>query len=411
MFKLTVILFVLISLAYSLILSVTKLRSANNPTPASVSDIYDAETYIKWRKYSKEHCLLDLVSNVVTAVIMLAFLAFNVHSAFASLFPGGMELQLIAVLILEIGVSTLVGIVTSYISTMVIEQKYGFNRSSIKTFIFDVIRSLVVNCILSLSLANLMTVFEYGDWPIFVFAAVVFLATLVGAVIYPYLSRIGNKFTPLEDGELKTRLMEMLTRHGYKIKSIKVMDASRRTTKVNAYIAGLGKTKTIVLYDNLIEKMTPDEICAIFAHEMGHGLHKDVLKGQMLNIGYVSVLSLVVWAAVRQPGLYTELGFEGINYGFAYVLASIGLGLIQPLMSLAINARSRAAEYAADRQAVEEGYGEHMITAFKKMAKDNFANLSPSRINVVLEYSHPPIHSRIEAVREAMKKVETDLAE
>jgi STE24 endopeptidase len=116
------------------------------------------------------------------------------------------------------------------------------------------------------------------------------------------------------------------------------------------------------------------------------------------------VMSATVWVTVSNPELCTKFGFEGINYGFAYILVGIFLGLLQPLMSLVTNARSRRAEYRADRQAVKEGYGEAMISAFKKLAKDNFSHLSPSKINVVLEYSHPPLDRRVDAVREALKE-------
>ena len=406
-FKLIAIALVIISSAYSIVLNIIKYRSANNPTPESVADIYDAETYAKWRRYSAEHCRLSLLSSIISCIVTLALLATNAYAAFASLFPAdNIHLQLIAVIILEVVVSAVVGSVESYISTMVIEQKYGFNRSSFKTFIFDVIRSLIVNFLLSLALSELMTLFLFGEWIIIIFAVVVFSATMLITFIYPYLSRIGNKFTPLEEGELKDKLMDLLSKHGYKVKAIEVMDASRRTTKLNAYIAGFGKTKTIVLYDNLVERMSVDEICAIFAHEFGHGLHKDVLKSQLLNIGNIAIISLVVLLAVSQKSFYTEFGFNTVNFGFAYILTSIGLGVVQPFTSLIINAHSRAAEYAADRQAVIEGYGKPMITAFKKLAKDNFANLSPSRINVVLEYSHPPIHSRVEAVEKAMTELD-----
>ena len=121
--------------------------------------------------------------------------------------------------------------------------------------------------------------------------------------------------------------------------------------------------KTIVLYDNLLNAMTADEICAVFAHEMGHGLHKDVLKGQILNVGYMLLMGVMVWAVVREPLFYTAFGFSEINYGFAYLLVGIGLSLLQPLTGLVMNARSRKAEFRADRQAVDEGYGEAMITA------------------------------------------------
>ncbi len=404
-FKILVLAMVVLSTAYNIALNIIRYRSANNPTPESVSDIYDAETYQKWKKYSAEHCRLDIISTAVSGVLSLVLLATDVYAAFAGLFPkDNIHLQLLAVIILEVAISTVVGTIFSYISTMVIEQKYGFNRSTLKTFIFDEIRSLVINLLLCVALSELMILVSISGWLVIAFAVIVFAFMLLISMLYPYLSRIGNKFTPLEDGELKTRLIEMLSKHGYTVKAIEVMDASRRTTKLNAYIAGFGKTKTIVLYDNMIEKMSTDEICAIFAHEMGHGLHKDVLKGQLFNIGYIAIISAIVYLVVFEPRFYTQFGFESVNFGFAYLLTSIGLGVIQPLTSMAMNARSRAAEYAADRQAVEEGYGEPMISAFKKLAKDNFVNLSPSKINVVLEYSHPPISDRIDAVMAALGK-------
>jgi STE24 endopeptidase len=188
------------------------------------------------------------------------------------------------------------------------------------------------------------------------------------------------------------------------------MDASRRTTKLNAYFTGFGKMKTIVLYDNLINAMTTDEICSVFAHELGHGLNRDVLKGQIMNFGNLLVMSLIVWGAVSVPALYTAFGFGEVNYGFAYILLSAGLGLVQPLTSLVMNARSRKAEYRADEQAVKEGYGEAMVSALKKLARENFAHLSPSKINVVLEYSHPPLGERIAAIAKYLDEVEHIIA-
>ena len=233
---------------------------------------------------------------------------------------------------------------------------------------------------------------------ILLFALAVFALTLVISFLYPVFSRIGNKFVPLEDGELKDRLMSLLTKHGYQVKAIEVMDASRRTTKLNAYFTGFGKLKTIVLYDNLVNAMTPEEICAVFAHELGHGLHKDVLKQQIMNFGNLLLMAVVVWLSVRDQRLHEAFGFGAVNYGFAYVLAGIGLSLTNPLSGMIRNAYSRFAEYRADRQAVEEGYGPAMVTALKKLARENFAHLAPSKVCVVLEYSHPPLHQRIEKV-------------
>ena len=161
--------------------------------------------------------------------------------------------------------------------------------------------------------------------------------------------------------------------------------------------------KTIVLYDNLINAMSVDEICAVFAHELGHGLHKDGMKAQILNFGNLLLLAIVAWGSVELLPLHNAFGFAEVNYGFAYILTSIGLGMVQPLSGMVMNAHSRAYEYRADRQAVEEGYGEAMVTALKKLAKDNFAHLAPSRLNVILEYSHPPLGDRIEQIQKMMR--------
>ena len=385
---------------YQLVLNVVKYLSANNPTPKNLTDVYDAETYTRWKQYSAEHCKLSILSGVISCIVSIALLLTNLFSLFASLFPKNDFMQLFAVILLEVIVSTVISCIFSYISTMKIEEKYGFNRSSVKTFVFDKIRGLLIDMLLSLGITSILwgLYTAMGDWIILLFAIAIFVITLVISFLYPILSRIGNTFTPLEDGELKTRLMELLTKHGYTVKAIEVMDASRRTTKFNAYFTGFGKLKTIVLYDNLVNTMTTEEICAVFAHELGHGLHKDVLKSQLLNFGNLLIMSLIVWVAVKMPELHTAFGFEGVNFGFAYILLSAGLGVIQPFTSLFINAHSRRAEYRADAQAVQEGYKDAMITALKKLAKENFAHLSPSKINVLLEYSHPPLGDRIAAI-------------
>lgn len=403
-----IIVLVLLTLGhlYRLVLNFVQRRSANNPTPANVADVYDAETYKKWKAYSADKCRLSMISTVISYVAMVLLLVFNVHAAVASLFGGGVYGQLIVVIAFDILVSTLINVWLNYFDVMVIEQKYGFNRSTVKTFVTDQIRGFIIELILAVGLACLLALIHLamGDWMILLFAAAVFCITLIIAFLYPIFSRLGNKFVPLEEGELKDRLMALLTKHGYQVKAIEVMDASRRTTKLNAYFTGFGKLKTIVLYDNLVNAMTPDEICGVFAHELGHGLHKDVLKGQIMNLGNLLLMAVVVWFAVRTPELHTAFGFESVNYGFGYILLGIGLSIVQPLSGMIMNARSRHAEYRADRQAVKEGYGKALITGLKMLAKENFAHLAPAKSLVVLEYSHPPLSERIAAIEKAVEE-------
>ena len=390
---------------YRVVLNVIQYRSANNPTPANVADVYDAETYGRWKRYNGEKCRLHIFSVAISYVLMLVLLCTGAHAAFASLFPANIYTQLIAVLVFQTVLDTVVGLGLNYVETMVIEEKYGFNRSTMKTFIVDQIRSLIIELVISIGLVCILAALHValGDWMILLFTAVIFCFTMIISFLYPIFSRMSNKFVPLEEGELKDRLMGLLTKHGYRVKAIEVMDASRRTSKLNAYFTGFGKMKTIVLYDNLINAMSTDEICAVFAHELGHGLHRDVLKQQIMNLGNMLLMAVVVWLAVREPMLHTAFGFAAVNYGFAYLLLNIGLGLVQPLTGMLTAAYSRHAEYRADRQAAEEGYGEALITGLKKLARENFADLSPSRAIVVLEYSHPPLSARIAALEKFAK--------
>ena len=159
-----------------------------------------------------------------------------------------------------------------------------------------------------------------------------------------------------------------------------------------------------MLFDNLINAMSTDEICAVFAHELGHGLHKDVLKQQLLNLLNLLLMAVTVWLCVKEPALHQAFGFAQVNYGFAFVLLGVALALVQPLTGLVINAYSRHAEYRADQQAVKEGYGEYLTAGLKKLAKENFAHLAPSPVLVALEYSHPPLSQRIEAIEKALNK-------
>ena len=389
---------------YRLVLNIVTARSANNPTPDNVADVFDGPTYSRWKRYCAEKCALEMISTTVSFVVMMALLLLDVHAAVAGLFPDGTFWQLLGVLLFQGVVDALVNAVFSYVDTMMIEQKYGFNRSSLKTFITDQIRDLLIELVVSVLLMALLAVFHgwLGDWVVVAFAIALFGFTLLISFLYPIFSRMGNKFVPLEDGELKDKLMELLTKHGYQVKAIEVMDASRRTTKLNAYFTGFGKMKTIVLYDNLVNAMTTDEICAVFAHELGHGLHKDVLKQQVLNIFNLLLMAVVVWATVRAPEMHTAFGFHAVNYGFSYLLLSVFLGLLQPMTGLVMNAYSRFAEFRADRQAVQEGYGPALVTALKQLAKENFAHLAPSQVQVVLEYSHPPLSQRICAIEEAL---------
>ena len=385
---------------YKLLIGVVQWRSANNPIPANVSDVYDNETYLKWRAYHAEKCRLSLGQEVASYALDMVLILFNAFAAFAGLFPRTLFMQTFGVLLLS-SIASLVLLPFSYYDTMVIEEKYGFNRSSKKTFCVDQVKSFLIGLVITLVIAALLMWIHLtlGRWFIPVFAIVMTLLVLAIAFLYPVLSKVFNKFTPLEEGELKDKLTGLMEKHGYHVRAIQVMDASKRSTKSNAYFSGFGKMKTIVLYDTLIAAMTPDEICAVFAHEMGHGLHKDTLKNQLLSFAQMLMLGVLAWLTLQSAELFLPFGFDAVNYGFALMLITgVEFALIVPLFGLLVNTVSRRAEYRADAQAVQEGYGEALVSALKKLAKENFSDLSPDPLLVKLEYSHPPLSQRIAAI-------------
>ena len=385
---------------YGLFLDIVRYRSARNPIPQNVADVYDRDTYLKWKAYHGEKVRFGIFSSAAGFVIDLVLILTDAYAAFARLFPDQVWWQLFAVMLLS-ALATLPLIPFSWYDTMHIEERYGFNRTSGKTFVGDQIKQFILNLLLMVGLASLVMGLHksFGDWLIVAFAVFATLFALFITFLFPFFSRIFNKFTPLPDGELKEGITALLEKNGYKVRAIQVMDASRRSTKSNAYFTGFGKMKTIVLYDTLVAAMTTDEILAVFAHEMGHGLHKDTLKNQALTFLQMLVLGLLAWATLRYPEIFRSFGFEGVNYGFAVLLIlSVEFALVSPLFGLVMSWFSRRAEYRADAQAVKEGYGAALASALKKLAKENFSDLSPSPILVALEYSHPTLSQRIEAI-------------
>ena len=399
-FKLLALILLTIIFLYNLALNILHYRSSRNPIPENVKDIYDKETYSRWLAYHGEKSRMSIVSVIVSYVVNLVILSCDFYAWVAGDI-GNVYLQTIVVLAVFNLVDLVATVVFTYIDTMVIDEKYGFNKTTLKTFCIDRLKEFVIAGVLMIGLMCLFTWIHrsLGDWILVLFSGILMAILLLFMVLYPKLSKVFNKFNPLEEGELRDKLTALLNKYGYTIKEIQIMNASERTTKSNAYFSGAGKTKTIVLYDNLVAAMTPDEICAVFAHEMGHGLHKDTLKNSLKSFLMVIVLVLLAWLTVRYPEIYADFGFAGVNYGFALILLMIvEFAFVSPALGLWTNASTRKAEYRADAQAVKDGYGEALISGLKKLSRDNFAHLAPDKLLVALEYSHPTLSQRIETI-------------
>ncbi|MBR4323076.1 M48 family metallopeptidase [Treponema sp.] len=290
-----------------------------------------------------------------------------------------------------------------------IEKHFGFSNMTIRMWIADEIKGFFVNLlILTPLLLAMIALFKYtAGWWWLLLGCVYLVFSLGISIIYPiFIAPIFNKFTPLEDGELKSRLEELLKKCGFKASGLFVMDASRRSGHSNAYFTGFGKSKRVVLYDTLIEQLTIDEIEAVLGHELGHYKHHHILKKMLFMIPAVFASLFVISLLVNLPLLYKGFGFvsgEVVPYQMMFIgifLLSLVFGDWGILLSPIMNSLSRHDEFQADAFAKEIcGTGEPLCTALVKLNKENLSEIQVPKIYSVFNYSHPPLLERIKALR------------
>ena len=401
MFKYIILAILAFNFIYDVITSLLSHSRKDKPLPENVRDVYDEEQYKKWRAYSADVSRIGMFEAIFNFVLLFVLFATNVFSLVYNVMPGSELVKSLLLMIIYSLVMTVLSIPFDYYRTFKIEENYGFNKSTKKTFIGDIFKNLIigniVNCLLLVVAYFLCRNMDWADYAIFVAIGCAFVILI--NLIVPLVQRIFNKFTLLEEGELRDKLTEMFASEGYKLENIYVMDASRRTTKVNAYCSGIGKMKRIVLYDNLVNNYTPGEIAAVFAHELAHFKHRDTAALTLMSMFNVTVMISMISAFAIIPEISVDFGFESANMAFA--LIAIMTAVMTPILrviGLFVNAISRSFERRADSFAVKKGYGEDMISALKKLSKDNLSDLNPHPFIVTTEYSHPTLSQRIDLV-------------
>lgn len=304
---------------------------------------------------------------------------------------------------------TILSIPFSLYSEFGIEKHFGFSNMTFSMWISDLIKGFFINLVIISPLLLAMTgLFKYAsDWW-WILLGCVYLAFSIGiSIIYPiFIAPIFNKFTPLEDGELKTRLEELLKKCGFKASGLFVMDASRRSGHSNAYFTGFGKSKRVVLYDTLIEQLTVDEIEAVLGHELGHYKHHHILKRMIFMIPGVFAALFISSMLIKLPSLYSGFGFvsvEVVPYQMMFVgvfLLSLVFGELGTIFSPIVNFFSRHDEFQADAFAKKIcGTGEPLCTALIKLNKENLSEIQVPKIYSVFNYNHPPLLERISSLR------------
>lgn len=407
MIKFFIVISFILKTIYKFFLTFLNIKGANRNLPENVKDIYDEKEFNKWKSYNKENIKLGILENIFDFILNFCLLSFNIYAIFFYLFNVNDYYRYFWLIIILSIISNFLSIPFDYYDTFFIEEKYGMNKTTKKTFILDKVKSFILEIILSFLLIFIIKYLydKFGNrGTILIIVSIVGLMLLITISIMQIL-KLFNKFTPLEDGELKDKLISLCEKHGIKVKKIVVKNASLRTTKSNAFCTGLGKTKTISLDDNLLKNFSNEEILAVFAHEEAHAKFKHLFKTlpfTIINIAFMIVLFIII---LNFEKISLAFGFKEMNYYISFLVLELIIWPFEIFINFLGNYLSRKHEYEADNFAVNEGYGEFLISALKKLHKESLSNINPHPVIVKLNYSHPTLSERITAIKKNFSKI------
>jgi STE24 endopeptidase len=379
--------------------------------PEKFSDVYDKKRYEQSQQYLKATTRLGTITSFIDLGILLAFWFLGGFGALDHFVKGtgwsaiGCGLLFIGVLA---GCKFIIALPFSIYSTFVIEEKFGFNKTTPKIFVLDLLKSLILSLALGIPLLSVIFWFleSAGPWAWVICWGVTTVFILAVQYIVPtWIMPLFNTFTPLEDGELKDKLFAYAKTIEFPLTQIYVMDGSKRSTKSNAFFTGFGKNKRIVLFDTLINAHTADELLAVLAHEMGHFKKKHIRRRLIFGILQMGVIFYLLSLFITQQSLFTAFYVETPSIYAGLVFFSILFSPVDLVISIVMQFFSRKDEYEADRfAALTTKKATALITALKKLSADNLANLTPHPFYVFLHYSHPPLAQRVAAMENIQGK-------
>ncbi len=391
---------IIIDFVIDKILDTLNARHFDDPVPSELADVYDEKEYEKSQRYKKERFKFGLITSTFTVLLTLGFIIFDgfawVDQVARSITDNSILIALIFFGIIMLG-SDILMTPFSWYSTFVIEEKYGFNKTTRKTFLLDKLKGLAMTAVLGGGILALIVWFyqvagEDFWWYAWILIAVfsVFMNMFYAKLIVPLF----NKQTPLEEGSLRTRIEEYARSVGFKLDNIFVIDGSKRSTKANAYFSGFGSEKRITLYDTLINDLEEDEIVAVLAHEVGHYKRNHILVNLAVSILTTGFTLWLLSLFVDNSVLSKALGVSEPSFHIGLVAFGILYSPISEITGLIMNYISRKFEYQADNYAKATYNGESLISSLKKLSKNTLSNLTPHKAYIFVHYSHPSLLQR-----------------
>ncbi|MCA3002100.1 MAG: M48 family metallopeptidase [Burkholderiales bacterium] len=408
-----------ISLAFSVWLSLRHMRHVathRHAVPAEFADIISLEAHQKAADYTLDKQRFGLAEEALNVVVLLgltlggglAWLYLSTNGLFGNVYADGLAF------VAAVGIVTgLIGLPFDVYRTFVIEAKHGFNKTTLRTYITDAVKGWALAVVIGgpLLFATLWLMEKMGGlWWLYVWLVWTGFSLLMIAVYPTYIAPLFNKFLPLEDTSLKTRIEALLAKCGFHAKGLFVMDGSKRSSHGNAYFTGLGKSKQIVFFDTLMQRLTPEEIEAVLAHELGHFKRRHIVKRMVAMFASSFVMLALMGWVIDKPWFYEGLGLPAATAGVAGVAnataasAPVAVSLVlfftilpvftfwmTPLSSLV----SRKHEFEADAYAAEQTNARDLISALVKLYRDNASTLTPDPLHSAVYDSHPPAAIRI----------------
>jgi STE24 endopeptidase len=397
---------VIIGFLLDIISELLNLKNLSTKLPKEFEDVYSSDDYKKSQEYTKVNTKFGFISSTFSLIVLLFFWflgGFPSINEFVVTKIDGTIWQGLAFIGIIVFVQTVLSLPFSIYSTFVIEEKFGFNKTTPKTFISDILKSLFLSLLIGAPvLAGIIFLLDNtgaNAW-LYAWAGVVVFMLFIQYIAPTVIMPMFNKFKPLEDEELKTAIMNYAGKVNFPLKNVFEIDGSKRSSKSNAFFTGFGKNKRIALFDTLIKNHTKDEIVAVLAHEIGHYKKKHIHKSLVISILHMGLLFYLLSLFIYNVDLYAAFFMTATPVYAGLLFFGMLYSPVEMILSVLMNIFSRKNEYEADRFAAETiSNPVHMINALKKLSKDNLSNLTPHPFYVFVNYSHPPVIQRIKAIK------------
>lgn len=385
---------------------ILNLRTLSGTLPEEFEGVYEPEAYKKSHEYTRVQTGFGILTSTVSLLVTLVFWfsgGFNWLDLIVRAWNPGVlwtGLWYIGILVLA---RSIISLPFTIYSTFVIEKRFGFNKTTPRTFVTDLVKGLVLAVLLGGPLlAGILALFEHAGGLAWLYCwLVTAVFTLIVQFVAPtWIMPLFNKFTPLSPGELKDAILSLARTVNFSLKDVYVMDGSKRSSKSNAFFTGFGNHKRIALFDTLVAKHTVPELVAVLAHEIGHYKKKHIIQGIVISILHMGLLFFLLSLFIGNRGLFDAFFMEQTSIYAGLIFFGMLYTPLEFIISILLHVISRKHEYEADRFAAETTRRpQSMIDALKKLSVDNLSHLTPHPFYIFLNYSHPPVLERIRAIR------------